>query len=98
MIDDDVRFLSESLLSAANEEIPLVKPSFFRYQFNAEIRDPIRKRNDFRILAKHDKRYRRAVNYLNRDIKRLTETMKAENWNKKLRSSDTPDLSLYKMA
>jgi len=99
-IDNEVEEISNIIRGATDASIPLKKPSHFRYPYSKEIDFLIRRRNAFRKQAKltNNLVLRTWVNQLNQQIKLLTAQMQKDNWNEKLSSLRTDDLSLWQLA
>jgi len=96
-IDEEIREINSIIREATEASIPLKKPPHFRYPYSQEIERLIRRRNAFRKQAKLTNNHvlRSWVNQLNRQIKSLTAEMQKDNWNEKLSTLRTDDLSLW---
>lgn len=97
LIDLSIKLLNESILSASKVAIPLVKPTQFRYPFSHEIEELCRQRSFIRRRMKHHNltNLRSQINFLNKEIKRLTGNLKSRSWSDKLSSLKAEDLSFY---
>jgi Reverse transcriptase (RNA-dependent DNA polymerase)/Endonuclease-reverse transcriptase len=97
-IDKQISSLKIACEIATNESVPLKFPPMVRYTNSDKIRKLILERNKVRKNISRFPTQKKLLNELNREIKKETNILKQIEWNKRLRSLNTQDLSLYKFA